>query len=158
MDYGTWTLIRLRDECRNRNARISGKKAQLVERLEAYDRNQNFTKQDDVSPSFEMEIPESTLYKDLHGDVNIPSISLDSLQTYLKTADKTLDSKAKNLYDEQFLICLRFAKTDDVYIKARCAAEMSKKLIYEIDISMNKNPRLGRFINICCSYTETTAL
>ena len=85
-----------------------------------------------------MEIPESPLYKDLHGDVNIPSISLDSLQTYLKTADKTLDSKAKNLYDEQ---SVRFAKkkTDDVYIKARCAAEMSKTLIYEIDISLDKN-------------------
>ena len=26
MDYGMWTLIRLRNECRNRNARISGKK------------------------------------------------------------------------------------------------------------------------------------
>ena len=93
MDYGMWTLIRWRNECRNRNARISGKKAQLVERPEAYDRNRNFTKQDDVSPSFEMEIPESTLYKDLHGDVNIPSISLDSLQTYyLKTTDKTMDN------------------------------------------------------------------
>ena len=104
------TPIRLRDECCNRNARISAKKAQLVERLEAYDRNPNFTKQDYVSPSFEMEIPESTLCKDLHGDVNIPSISLDFLQTYLKTADTTMDSKAKNLYDEQFLMCFRFAK------------------------------------------------
>ena len=74
---------------------LVGEKAQLVERPETYDRNQNFTKQDDVSPSFEMEIPESTLYKDLHGDVNIPSISLDSLQTYLKTADKTMDNCQK---------------------------------------------------------------
>ena len=106
MDFGMWNLIRLRDECRNRNARISGKKAQLVERLEAYDRNPNFTNQDDVSPSFEIEIPESTLYNDLHGDVNIPSVSLDSLQTYLKTADKTIDSKAKHLYNEQFVMCV----------------------------------------------------
>ena len=98
MDYGMWTLIRLRNECRNRNARISGEKAQLVERPETYDRNQNFTKQDYVSPSFEMEIPESTLYKDLHGDVNIPSISLNSLQTYLKTADKTMDNCQKFIY------------------------------------------------------------
>ncbi len=37
MDYGAWTLAKLRDECRKRNARISGKKTQLVERLEAYD-------------------------------------------------------------------------------------------------------------------------
>ena len=56
-----------------------------------------------------MEIPECTLYKDLHGDVNIPSISFDSLQTYLKTADKRMDNKAKILYDERFLMCVRFA-------------------------------------------------
>ena len=37
--------------------------------------------------------------------------------------------KAKNLYDEVYY----------VYIKARCAAEMSKKLIYEIDVSLDKN-------------------
>ena len=51
----------------------------------------------DLRLMIEMKIPESTLYKDLHGDVNIPSISLDSLQTYLKTADKTMDSNAKSL-------------------------------------------------------------
>ena len=35
-NYGLWyaNLIRMRDECRNRNARISGKKAQLVEPTE----------------------------------------------------------------------------------------------------------------------------
>ena len=38
MDYESWSLIKLRDECRKGSARISGKKARLVERLEAYDR------------------------------------------------------------------------------------------------------------------------
>ena len=38
MDYESWILVKLRDECRKRNARISGKKAHLVESLEAYDR------------------------------------------------------------------------------------------------------------------------
>ena len=44
MNYDMCTLIRWRDECRKQNARISRKKAQLVERLEAYDRSQHFTK------------------------------------------------------------------------------------------------------------------
>ena len=45
-----------------------------------------------------------------------------------------MDSKANNINVERFLLCVRFAKTKtgDVYIKARCAAEISKKLIYEL--------------------------
>ena len=44
MDYGSGTVVKLRDECRKINARISGKKAHLVERLEAYHRNKNYWK------------------------------------------------------------------------------------------------------------------
>ena len=139
MDYGTWTLARLREECRKRKARISGKKSQLVERLESYDRNDNFSRSENVAASFEMDVPDSTLYKDLHGDVQIPSVTKESLQTYLNLVNKVMDSKAKNMYTETYLLYVRFAKTDDVYIKARCAAEMCKRLTYEIDISLDKN-------------------
>ncbi len=110
MDYGTWTLVKLRDECRKRNALISGKKSQLVERLEAYDRNRNFTRCDNVTSSFEMAIPDSILYKDLHGNNEIPSVSMETLETYLNLVDKTMDSKAKNMYKETFLLYVRFAK------------------------------------------------
>ena len=39
---------------RKRSARISGKKAQLVDRLEANDRNEDFNKKDEVYVAYEM--------------------------------------------------------------------------------------------------------
>ena len=86
-----------------------------------------------------MNIPDTIVYKDFHGDIEIPRVSMETLQTYLATVDKTLDEKAKNLYKEQFLLCICIAKTDDIYIKARCAAETSKRVVYEIDISLDKD-------------------
>ena len=47
-------------------------------------------------------------------------------------------SKAKNVCDERFPLCMPFAKTYDVYIKTRCESKMSKMLIYEIDKSLDK--------------------
>ena len=90
MDYGTWTLARLREECRKRKARISGKKSQLVERLESYDRNDNFSRSENVAASFEMDVRDSTLYKDLHGDVQIPSVTKGTLQPYLNLVNKPI--------------------------------------------------------------------
>ena len=139
MDYGAWTLVQLRDECRKRNARISGKKSHLVERLEAYDRNKNFVKSDSVGVSFEMDIPDSTSFKDINSDIILPNVSIETLETYLNLVDKRIDDKSKNLYQEKYLLYVRFSKTDDVYIKARCAAQMSKRVTYEIDISLDDN-------------------
>ena len=47
----------------------------------------------------------------------------------------------------EFLLSVRFAKTEDIYIKARCAAEMRKGLNYEIDISLDKNGVILEFLN-----------
>ncbi len=40
MDYGSWTLGKLQAELRGRDARSTGRKKDLVERLEALDRMQ----------------------------------------------------------------------------------------------------------------------
>ena len=42
-DYGNWKLTQLKLELSKRGARLTGKKAALVERLRAYDRNQDFS-------------------------------------------------------------------------------------------------------------------
>ena len=60
-----------------------------------------------------MAIPDSSLYKDLHDDIEIPSVSMQTLGTYLTLVDKTMDSKARNPYKETFLLHVRFAKTDN---------------------------------------------
>jgi hypothetical protein len=41
-DRAKLTLVELRRECRDRGARTTGRKAELLERLESYDRNDDF--------------------------------------------------------------------------------------------------------------------
>ncbi|GBP93797.1 hypothetical protein EVAR_62858_1 [Eumeta japonica] len=40
--YSTWNVEALKAKLRERGASLKGRKADLIERLEAYDRNQNF--------------------------------------------------------------------------------------------------------------------
>ncbi len=41
MDYGSWSLVKLQAELRSRNARPTGRKKDLVERLHALDKMQD---------------------------------------------------------------------------------------------------------------------
>ena len=49
-NYGKWTIPQLHQELRLRGARIEGRKQELVDRLEAYDRNRNFRRDPVVLP------------------------------------------------------------------------------------------------------------
>jgi hypothetical protein len=40
--YGKWTVTVLKKELAARGAKLSGRKAELIDRLEAYDRNDDF--------------------------------------------------------------------------------------------------------------------
>ena len=71
------------------------------------------------------------------------NLGLENTAAYINICKLGYIQPAKNkIIHHFFLMCVRFAKTDDVYIKTRCAAEMSKKLIYEIDISLDKNSEI----------------
>jgi hypothetical protein len=41
-DYGKWTVLLLKKELVSRGAKLTGRKAELIDRLEAYDRNDDF--------------------------------------------------------------------------------------------------------------------
>ena len=44
-------------------------------RLEAYDRNQDFNKRDSVEPAYAMHMPEAALYKDVNSDTPVSRFS-----------------------------------------------------------------------------------
>ena len=77
MDYGILILIYFWGDYCKPNAFLL-EMVTVISKLEAHDWIKNFTKQEDIPPSFEIQIPDSILFKDLHGDVNIPSISMDT--------------------------------------------------------------------------------
>ena len=70
MDYGNWNLR----NWEKGNARISVIKAQLVERLEEYDRNKDLNKTDEVYVAYEMTTPDKVQYKYINGNVLFPAI------------------------------------------------------------------------------------
>ena len=49
-----------------------------------------------------MTIPDSDIYKDVHGDIVLPNVTMETLETYLNLVDKSMDNKARNLYKEKF--------------------------------------------------------
>lgn len=74
--YGSLTIDQLKMELRKRNARVSGRKAELIERLEAYDRNSNFGKTEGTHAEYKMQLPGPVAahYKDLHADEQLPPL------------------------------------------------------------------------------------
>ncbi len=75
----------------------------------------------------------------------LPTISTGSIQAYLDACHCTLGEKAKKLYDERFLLCVRSAPgsaivlLDTLFLHARCTAEMKRQIPYAVDVSIDSN-------------------
>ena len=110
----------------------------LYFRLEAYDRNSNFGKPDDVAgPDYKMSLPDVTLYSDIHSEKKLPGITLTRINSYLFAFDKELDENAISLYKEKYLVYIRSSSNDlFTYIKSSCRAQMRKSVTYDVDISI----------------------
>ncbi|CAC5426674.1 unnamed protein product [Mytilus coruscus] len=87
-NYGSWSLPQLKEELRKRKARISGRKHELIERLEAYDRNKDFGNQDEVGEEYSMTLPDSFLYKDFNSGTEFVDFKMETIEVYLKPMDK----------------------------------------------------------------------
>ncbi|KAL8603439.1 hypothetical protein ACOMHN_053106 [Nucella lapillus] len=101
-EYGRWTIYQLKKELRRRNARVSGRKADLAERLEAYDRNSNFGGDETVQPEYQMQLPPVFDYKDVHAGMSIPALTVDQANDFLSSVGKDLDNKATELYSNKY--------------------------------------------------------
>ena len=55
----------------------------FVIRLDAYDRNSNFNGAQELEPEYNMSLPDSKIYKDLHADMTVPRISMDCVGVHL---------------------------------------------------------------------------
>ncbi|XP_045773598.1 uncharacterized protein LOC123873001 [Maniola jurtina] len=137
--YSTWKLKELKDELKKRGGRITGKKSELVERLEAYDRNFNFGHQTlQASQSQAIDVPAVELYKDVNSSTILPKITKHHIQSYFDRFNKNICDAVK-LYESRYLLVLRSATSgQDTYLKGYCKASM-KQLQYEINIKLNND-------------------
>ncbi|KAL5019069.1 hypothetical protein ScPMuIL_004791 [Solemya velum] len=133
MSYSGWSLKEVKEELKKRGAKLSGRKLDLVERLEAYDRNQNFgfeALQDD----YQIITPDSSLYKDMNADTVFTNFKQETIDIYLAKFDKKLEANARNLYSDRFIKFIRLAISDSLfYVGSQCMAEMKKTVSYKID-------------------------
>ena len=58
-DYGKMTVAQLKNELERRGAKVTGRKKELIERLESYDKHSNF-----AGPSSSFELPDSVALPD----------------------------------------------------------------------------------------------
>ncbi|KAL5020533.1 hypothetical protein ScPMuIL_003425 [Solemya velum] len=126
------SLKEVKEELRKRGAKLSGRKLDLVERLEAYDRNQNFgfeALQDD----YQIITPDSSLYKDMNADTVFTNFKQETIDIYLAKFDKKLEANARNLYSERFIKFICLAISDILfYVGSQCMAEMKKFPIAQV--------------------------
>ncbi|XP_062605921.1 uncharacterized protein LOC134267719 [Saccostrea cucullata] len=138
--YANMTIKDLKDELKKRNARLSGRKKELVERLIAYDRNQNFGQTEDLEPEYKMTLPDPLSYFDVNADSTFSGTTLEKLTSYLAKFDKQLDNKVKRLYNERTIRYFKISYDNDLtYVASSCYAEYRKGISYEIDLLLDKN-------------------
>lgn len=87
-DYKTWTIPKIQQELKKRGAkRISGRKAELIERLEAYDRNNNFAGPSASLPTEEQmpEFPDISNFRSITEQMQdlVPPIRKEHVQQYV---------------------------------------------------------------------------
>ncbi|GBP12646.1 hypothetical protein EVAR_10297_1 [Eumeta japonica] len=81
--YSTWNVEALKAKLRERGASLKGRKADLIERLEAYDRNQNFDAvQAEENDDPKMVLPDNDAYLDINSSMKLPPITKEHITLY----------------------------------------------------------------------------
>ncbi|KAJ2937190.1 hypothetical protein O0L34_g19064 [Tuta absoluta] len=138
-DYGSWSLTELKEELRRRNAKLTGKKAQLVQRLIDYDQLFGNIINNPES-CYKLTEPEAQEYLDLNSDSLVPSLNNDDLERFTVLTEREDVLTASNLYKEGFLLTCRLAyesQEDAYFINSICSSEMRKNISYRITIKLN---------------------
>jgi hypothetical protein len=86
-DYGSWTVKLLKTALSDRRAKTSGRKAELIERLESYDRN------DDFRGTTTIQLPES---------VPMPTFpGISTFRTLTETDQQMMPKVTHTKYEQQ---------------------------------------------------------
>lgn len=133
MDYRKMTVEQLKNELRKRGAKLSGRKGELLERLEAYDRNNNFGYNEPENVE-KMVVPEKLQYKDVNASSVVPAVNERMVDEFFYECEvNKISDTAKRMYENKFL---QFIQVCGKYVKGCVAAEMRKKVSYCVDLKI----------------------
>ena len=100
----------------------------LFFRLEAYDRNNNFSTNQLKCPLWTILRPDDTSYKDVSAASQITKISKSSIRTFLPSG-QLIVPEAQSMYENRFLRYVRFCSYNGhTYIRSNCWAMMKRKV------------------------------
>ncbi|KAL0895959.1 hypothetical protein ABMA27_011961 [Loxostege sticticalis] len=158
--YSLMSVFQLKSELRRRNASTTGKKADLIERLEAYDRNLNFGADCDIQEDPTYKVPALEKFRDINADSPLPSLSKHAIQLYFERFNSK--PQGEILYESRHLLTARFcSESDNIYIRGQCKASM-KKVAYVVDAKLSQEGieeshcecAAGSGINACCKHVS----
>lgn len=128
--YCDWNLTELKQELKKRNAKIAGRKSELIDRLVYYDQNNNFNYKEPETV-YRMSTPGKENYKDINGDSKVPFVNKTMIDQYLRLNQTVLSEAASLMYDGNFINYIQICGN---FVKASVRAAMKKSVRYEVDI------------------------
>ncbi|KAL7301574.1 hypothetical protein TKK_0005590 [Trichogramma kaykai] len=133
--YGKLTIIELKKLLKERGARLSGRKAELVNRLIFYERNGNFG-YEAVDKDNRTTTPDVKLYKDINASSSLPNFTKNHLDAFLSDYEATME-KGQHLYENGFLQYLRkYEIGNEYFVKGSVKAELKKHMSYICDVKL----------------------
>lgn len=149
MDRRSWKLKELQIELRQRGAKVTGRKFELIERLEAYDKNQNFVQPSQPTPC-EVPMPnwpqsgfKSVTASDQH---SLPNITSDVIRDYVlvrqgidrrQNLDYSSMKKGLKMKESSAVLALSFLTdlpADKCFFSAIVGAAMKKNVNYNVKV------------------------
>ncbi|XP_014669636.1 PREDICTED: uncharacterized protein LOC106810716 [Priapulus caudatus] len=159
-DYSKWTVNKIKEELTLRNASTRGRKENLIERLEAYDRNRNFENVETILPPPEITEWPTAGFKQLvmEHKVVLPKITRGQILGYFKyrqASDKQITGDLKSIEKGQLLLesrrvdaCSINITRKDIFLTGIVGAAMKKKVAYNYKIKIAG--QTGDVINSHC--------
>lgn len=159
--FGSLKITELQRLLKERGLKVSGRKAELVQRLDFFENNKENSHSSTISVSENLNTyksfitPEKYLYKDVNSDTSLPVFTLHSFNAYAACFSKFDTNCFINDYKKRFLYCFRSFFDGTFYYLYGEARSSMKATLYPVDIILNDQ---GLIVDTQCECTSGAGL
>ena len=76
-----------------------------------------------MEADYSMTVPNNSMYKDLHAEMNVPKMTQQTVSQYLQLYNKMMDHKIIAFYTDGYINFIRYVNIDSIaYFHAECRA------------------------------------
>ncbi|XP_044757706.1 uncharacterized protein LOC123315871 [Coccinella septempunctata] len=161
IDYGSMNITALKAELRKRGAKLSGLKEQLIQRLQDYDRNDNFIGNSEEGIQndlvYAVEWPLDSSYSSVTSKSAAPDVDIVNINTYFLEAYRdnvgmtecaAVHRKGYNMMMNEYLVALvTCTKNSFLFYRGQVHSENTKTLTYFMSIAFESD---GKIVQSMC--------